>query len=290
MLQIEDVLTYESIINPERNEPRYLIIPAAGLGTRMRSINPDTPKELLPIGNKPAIQYAVEEGISAGVKDIIVIISKQKEMIRRYLEDRKFAKEMFPKASNEIEELAGKCSMTFLYQKKPLGESDAMSYAGNIAGGHSVAVIYPDDIYLPAPGALKILKSVYARYSKDVIGLMEVTEGNAHALSNTGRIDIKPVGEHLYSIVKFHQKIKGRFIPRFKRELRTCGMSIFGPYLFEYIERARHTVKEEEFTDGPVLKMILKDKEFLGYRLPGNVFDIGNPYGYELCVGFLTGS
>lgn len=282
-------MIYEAIKKPERDKPRSLIIPAAGLGTRMRSINPDIPKELLPVGHKPAIQYAVEEGISAGIKDIIVIISKQKEMIRRYFEDRKFAKKMFPSASREIDELAGKCSITFLYQKKPLGESDAMSYAGNIAGGHSVAVIYPDDIYLPAPGALKILKSVYARYSRNVIALMEVTEGNAPGLSNAGRIDVKPVKEPLFSIEKFHQKKKGRFVPRFKGELRTCGISIFGRYIFEYIERARDTVKEEEFTDGPVLKMMLKDKEFFGYRLPGTVFDIGNPYGYELCVSFFAG-
>ena len=69
----------------DSEEPEYLIIPAAGRGTRMIEINPDLPKEMLPIGNKPAIQYAVEEGITAGIRNIIIVINRHKEIIRRYI-------------------------------------------------------------------------------------------------------------------------------------------------------------------------------------------------------------
>ena len=68
---------------PKEDEPHYLVIPAAGIGKRMRSVNPHMLKELLPVGNKPAIQYAVEEGLSVGIKDIVIIISRQKEIIRK---------------------------------------------------------------------------------------------------------------------------------------------------------------------------------------------------------------
>ena len=103
--------------NPQQNEPRYLIIPAAGLGKRMRTVNPDLPKELLPVGHKPAIQYAVEEGLSAGIQKIVIVISRQKEIIRQYFEDPEFSRKIYPRASGELENISKRCSFSFLYQK-----------------------------------------------------------------------------------------------------------------------------------------------------------------------------
>ncbi len=262
--------------NFKKSEPHYLIIPAAGLGTRMREVNPDIPKEMLPIGNKPAIQYAVEEGISAGIKNIIIIISKQKEIIRQYFEDK-----------TSIEKIRQVCSLTFLYQKKPLGESDAISYAKNIVGSHSVGIINPDNIYFPAPGILNVLKSIYCRYKTDVIALVDVKRENAAGLSNAGRVDIEPANDHIYRIKKFYQKGKGHFVPRFKGELRSCAMSISGPHIFEFIEKLRDTIKAKEFTNTPVHCLTLKEKGFLGCHFQGTFFDIGNPIGYEQCLEYI---
>ena len=103
-------------------EPRFLVIPAAGLGTRMRSVELDIPKELLLLGNKPAVQYTVEEGLSAEIKKIIIIINKQKEIIRRYFEDRETSQKMYPAAADDLDEIRRECSFTFLYQKEPKGE------------------------------------------------------------------------------------------------------------------------------------------------------------------------
>lgn len=267
--------------------PKYLIIPAAGLGTRMKSVNPDLPKEMLPVGDKPAIQYAVEEGLSADIKNIIIIISDQKEIIRRYFEDIKVSKKMFPDALNKLEQIKAECSITFLYQERQLGESDAISYAKDIVGSHSVAIVYPDNIYFPSPGILKMLKSVYCRYKTDVIALIDVKEENAAGLSNSGKVDIKCLNENVFRIEKFIHKGKGKFIPRFKGELRSCAMSISGSHIFEYIERLRHAIKDGEFTDFPIHNLTLKEKRFLGYHLQGTFFDIGNPKGYELCLRYL---
>lgn len=255
----------------KQEEPRYLIIPAAGLGTRMRSIDPDLPKEMLPVGDKPAIQYAVDEGISAGIKNIIIIINKQKEIVRRYFEDQKSGTE---------------CSFTFLYQKEPLGESDAISYAGDITGSHSAAVIYPDNLYIPSPGTLKALKPVFNKYKKDVIALTEVTENNSPGISNAGRVDISLLSDPVFTIEKFIPKSRGTFAPRFKGELRACGIYISGPYIFDYIERSRNKYTDGELTDLPVRSLILKERGMLGCRLPGTVFDIGNPSGYKKCLEY----
>jgi UTP--glucose-1-phosphate uridylyltransferase len=275
------------------NEPHYLVIPAAGLGTRMQAVNPDMPKEMLPVGKKPAIQHAVLEGLLSGIKDIIIIISRQKEIIHQYFEDKKFRQNMFPLATEEMEEINSECSITLLYQKEPLGESDAISLARNIVGNHSVAIIYPDNIYFPirnespTPGALKILKSVFRRYRTDVTALMEITDENAPGISNSGRVDLTHVKDNVYRIEKILPKSEGHFVTRFKGELRTCGISISGSHLFEYIKRARDAIKEKEFTDVPVRTLMLKEKGLLGCRLPGTVFDIGNPRGYELCLRYI---
>jgi len=268
----------------KNNAPRYLIIPAAGLGTRMRAVNPDLPKELLPLGYKPAIQYTVEEGFSAGIRNIIIIISKQKEVIRQYFEDKNVRERLYPLAHEEVEEINDKCSLTFLYQKELLGESDAIGYAKDIVGNNAVAVMYPDNLYMPAPGAMKILKPVFNKYNTDVIALSNVSEEISQTISNAGRVDIQHLKDDVYHIHKLYTKSMDHFIPRFDGEMRACGAYISGHHIFEYIEKAKAMVKEGEITDTPVRSLVLKEKGLLGCRLPGTVFDIGNPEGYELCL------
>ena len=266
-----------------KKEPRYLVIPAAGMGTRMKGVNSHLPKELLPLGDKPAIQYAVDEGISAGIKDIIIIINKQKEIIRQYFEERNQRENIYPLMLNELDRIKAKCSISFLYQKEPLGESNAIALAEDLIGKESFAIIYPDNIYFPTPGALKILKNIYHQYRIGVIALMEVNDENLTGVSNSGRVDLTPQGDGIFRIKCFHPKDQGTFRPRFKGELRACGISITGPHFFEYIRKASAGIKSAEFTDGPVRNLELKEKGLLGCRLPGTVFDTGNPKGYALC-------
>ncbi len=256
--------------------PTYLIIPAAGLGTRMKQVNPDLPKEMLSIGNKPAIQYAVEEGISAGIKNMVVVLNEQKEVIRQYLETQY-------RGSTSI-------SFTYTYQKEPLGESDAIGYARDIVGNNAVAVIYPDNVYLPAPGALKALIPVYNKYNRDVVALSQVSPDIALTISNAGRVDISPLNNGLFNISKFIPKGEGHFIPHFRNELRACGIYVSGPHLFDHIEMTRSTVSKGEFTDYPVRTSILKERGMTGCLLDGTVFDIGNPKGYALCLKYMKDS
>ncbi len=273
-----------------KNEISYIVIPAAGLGKRMRTINPDVPKEMLQVGNKPAIQYAVEEGFSAGIRNIIIIINKNKETIRKYFEDRDYRMRLFPSASERIEEIKKACNFTFLYQKEPLGESDAIALSEGTIGDHPLAIIYPDNIYLPLPGALSMLKSAFFEYRMDTLALMEVTEKNCKGISNSGRVDVEQIKDDVFRIIKLHPKGEGHFKLRFKRELRTCGISISGPHIFEYIKRAQADIKEGEFTDTPVRQIMLMERGLIGYRLPGTVFDTGNPEGYRSCLDYIKKS
>lgn len=270
-----------------KDEIQYMVIPAAGLGKRMRCVNPDVPKEMLPVGSKPAIQYAIEEGFSAGIRNIIIIINKEKEVIRRYLEDREYRARLFPLAVERINEIERASNITFLYQERPLGESDAIALTEEIVRDNPFAIIYPDNIYLPSPGALTTLKPIFFEFMKDTIALMMVTDENCKGISNSGRVDVRRIKDNVFEIIRFYPKGDEYFNLRFKEELRTCGISISGPHLFEFIKRARETVREGEFTDTPVRMMMLMEMGLIGYRLEGTVFDIGNPEGYRLCLNHL---
>jgi UTP--glucose-1-phosphate uridylyltransferase len=249
--------------------PRFLVIPAAGKGTRMKPVDPHLPKELLPIGSKAAIQYTLDEGLDAGIEHFAIILSREKETIRRHL-------------SNSA------LPITYLYQERPLGESDAIALAESVVGNHPLAIIYPDNLYLPAPGALKLLTEIFLQHALDVIGLSPVTLENASKISNSGQVDLIQETENLYRIKRFMPKGAGYFKPRYPQELRACGMMVAGAHIFEAIGRMRPTVQRGEFTDEPVRKLLLKENGLLGYRLPGTVFDIGNPQGYAMCVQHLN--
>jgi UTP--glucose-1-phosphate uridylyltransferase len=273
-----------------KEEPRYLVIPAAGLGTRMKSVNALIPKEMLPVGHKPAIQYAFAEGLSAGITHIIVIINKDKELIKKYCESEKVRKKFFPYASEEMDEIVNKCTISFVYQEKPRGEFDAIGLTQEIIDSHFMAVIYPDNIYFPAPGALKKLKTVFVENQQDVIALIEVTDKNKRGISNSGRIDHTFLKEDTFKIGGIYNKGKGHFEPRFPGEMRICGIQITGPHIFKYIEKARQLIKKGEIHEGLVRALYIKKETLLGFRVPGTLFDIGNPEGYKHCLTYLSES
>jgi UTP--glucose-1-phosphate uridylyltransferase len=256
----------------------------------MRPVNADFPKEMLPLGGKPAIQYAVEEGRSTGIRNIVIIINRDKEIIRRHFENASARGSLSPSAREEMAEITASCAFTFLYQREPAGESDAIALSRDIAGAAPVAIWYPDNIFLPHPGALSALKQIFLEHGKTALALMAVTRENARSVSNSGRVTLSPLGKDVYRIRKFHAKGQGWFTPRFPCELRTCGIKIVSPDIFDYIDRARRSVATGELTDGPVFDLMLRERELIGFRLPGSVFDIGNPAGYELCRKAMEGS
>jgi len=245
-----------------------LILPAAGLGSRMRKISSGGAKEMLPLAGRPVIQYAVDEALDAGVKKLVVILNRRKKALRRYLAGRR---------SSSLDVL-------FLYQEEPAGEADALSLAAPFVVGAPVAVIYPDNVHLPTPGGLRFLVDCYRRNGHDVVGLSGMEGDLFEAAGNAGRVDLRPSGGDLYQVLRLHAKQAGHFRPRFAGELRLTGFSVYGPSLFRDLEEARKKVRlGEEFTDFPLRRYILDKRGLWACRLPGTVYDVGRPEGYALC-------
>jgi UTP--glucose-1-phosphate uridylyltransferase len=269
--------------------PDFLIIPAAGLGTRMRPVNPVLPKEMLTINGKPAIHYALAEGISIGIREIIIIINHGKDFVRRYFEEPRFREAAYPQAAAEMALFARECAIHFLYQEPPRGEADAIGLCHALVDDANLAIIYPDNLYAPPPGALLHLLPHFLNTDQDLIGLTEVSPQHQAGTSNAGRVDLQALDGDVFSIKRLLPKGAGPFAPRFPGELRACGIMLSsGARLFNCIEIARTTVKQGEFTDTPVRRQIMLHHCLLGCRLPGQVFDIGNPMGYALCRQYMT--
>lgn len=268
--------------------PKHVILTAAGKGSRMKSINSKLPKELLPVAEKPVIQYAIEESIAADMKDITIIINKHKDVLRKYFEDEKFRNSLFPKAAVAINSQIEKCKISFIYQKKQIGEMDAISYAEKYIGDNPFAILYPDDIHYPFGTALSKLKEAFLNIGVDTIALSEVNQENAAVTGNTGRIKYEKISENLYKIFEFFPKTLDQFdLGEMKRTLRTCGMMISKSHLFEYIKKFRCNYDGKEYVDLDVRKKMLITEEIAGYLLPGILFDVGNPQGYLCCKDYL---
>jgi len=245
---------------------RHLLIPAAGLGTRMRMVDAERPKEMLPLNGKPAISHTVAEGVDAGVERVIVIIRHGKEMIREAL-------------------VGVEAEVIYLYQEVPRGEADALALAEPLVGREPVAVAYPDVVHWPGPGALKRLAAHFSEHELPVIALTEVTADTAHSFGNAGRVDLEPLQGELFHVRRLHAKGPGHFILRFPGEMRTCGMWVAGEDLFDHLRGARNDVPmDREFSDSAIMRRFLAGPGLLAARVPGTFFDVGRPEGYYRCV------
>ena len=271
-------------------ESHLLVVPAAGLGTRIKRMEPTLPKEMLVVDGKPAIQYAIEEGVAAGITKAAVVISPKKEIIRRYFEDLSFARTLFPDGAKDLPQIHSKCQIIFLTQSMPLGEANAIGLASACGSDGPVSVIYPDNIYFPSPGALESLLKTYEKFDRDTIGLMSMTAEKVSGSSDSGKVDLSPLKgqQGVFRVLKRYPKKAGDFVLRFQGELRTCGIYVVGPHLFEYIDRAARSFRGEALTDGQVFDLIVSDRDLLGSKLPGEVFDLGTPRGYKSCVRALA--
>ncbi|MEF2146011.1 MAG: sugar phosphate nucleotidyltransferase [Desulfovibrionaceae bacterium] len=250
-----------------------LVLPAAGLGTRMRETYPDLPKELLPLGNRRIIDFALLEAEDAGMERVVVILNKNKQALRDHLDSS-----------------GSRFELVFVMQDTQDGECDAIASARPVIGTAPFAVLYPDNVGYPCPGMLRQVCRAHAHTGLDCVALMAVKPENAPGISNSGRVDLERGPEkNTFNIIGFPKKGSGPFQPRFAGEMRSCGLYVALPHLFDFIEETRRLGYEGELTDGKVRRVMLEQGiPFVGAPLDVEVFDVGNPIGYAACREILS--
>jgi len=241
------------------------VIPAAGLGTRMLPITKAQPKEMLPVVDKPVIQYVVEEAYHSGIKEILIITGRNK----RAVEDH-FDRIIFPVKDEGIERLErmlDELSILFVRQKEPKGLGDAVRYAKAFVGDEPFALLLGDNITIPP--CIKELVKVFEKYKAPVIALEKLPQ---ERISLHGIIKGEEIEDGIYRIEDFVEKPKVEEAPS---DIGIIGRYILTPEIFDYIEELKPGHGGEmQLTDA--LKVMSMEKTVYGMIFKGRRYDIGD--------------
>lgn len=253
------------------------IIPAAGLGTRFLPATKAMPKEMLPIIDKPTIQYIVEEAVASGIEDIIIVTGKGKRAIEDHfdnnfeLEDNLIKKEKF-----ELLEKVRDCSKVeihYIRQKEPKGLGHAVWSARNFIGDEPFAVLLGDDIVRSETPCLKQLIEQYNQSGSSIIGVQPVADDQTHRY---GIIDPIAVDGRCYQVNNFVEKPKAGTAPS---NLAIMGRYILTPEIFSFLDRQEIGAGGEiQLTDA--IQQLNKMQNVFAYDFEGKRYDVGEMLGF----------
>lgn len=258
------------------------IIPAAGLGTRVRAIAGDLPKELLTVAAKPLIVHAIEGLAASGIRQIGVVISPAKESIRQFLmgEQPEF---LAPQLDAHLRVLLRACKFSFFVQPSPLGLADAVSLCRDFVDDEPFALVMPDNILLDGLPVVSQMIPFFSREPRDMMGALRLEAEQASRFGNVGILETEAISDESKKLLRvrhFSDKVSDPLdIPAGDSVLKNFGGSIFLPHFFDYIEKLRPHI-EGELDDVPVVQAIIKEKGLLAVALEGSGFDVGNSAGY----------
>ncbi|KEP25921.1 UTP--glucose-1-phosphate uridylyltransferase GalU [Bacillus zhangzhouensis] len=253
------------------------VIPAAGLGTRFLPATKAQPKEMLPIVDKPAIQYIVEEAVESGIEDILIITGRNKKSIEDHF-DRSIELEqnLLEKGKNEqlaeIRHIAEMANIHYIRQKEPLGLGHAVLCARHFTGNDPFAVLLGDDVMVSDKPALSQLMEVYEDKQTEVIGVQQVDRLD---VSKYGMIRPARLEGHVFEVTDLVEKPAIHEAPS---DLAVMGRYLLTPSIFSVLERiGRGAGNEIQLTDA--LKEIAHQSPIYAKRLDGLRFDVGDKLG-----------
>lgn len=257
---------------------RKAVIPAAGLGTRILPASKALPKEMLPIVDKPAIQYIVEEAVNAGITDILIITNRGKGVIEDHFDHslelehilRKRSKTDMLESVTAVPDLA---NIFFIRQKETKGLGDAVLRARQFIGDEPFAVLYGDDVIIGEDPAIGQLMRAYEKTGKSTVGIKEVTKEQILKYSSM-KID-KDLGGGLYNIVDMIEKPSPDKVFSLYSILGRC---VLDPKIFDILEKTPLGAGNElQLTDA--MRTVALAEGMTGVDFTGKRYDMGNKFG-----------
>jgi UTP--glucose-1-phosphate uridylyltransferase len=261
---------------------RKAVIPAAGLGTRFLPFSKAVPKEMLPIVDRPVIQYVIEEAADAGIDDVLVITSRHKKVLEDHfdrfveLEDQLRAKGKDDMA-DQVVELADIARLHFIRQGEALGLGHAIGMARDHVGDEPFVVLLGDDLMTKQAGVLRGMVEAYEQHNCSVVALQEVPKDE---ISAYGCAAAEPIGDRLVSVSGLVEKPAPEVAPS---NLAIMGRYLFTPTIFEEIEKTQPGVGGEiQITDA--MASLLQREQMLGYTFTVGRYDTGKKIDYLRAV------
>ena len=253
------------------------VIPAAGLGTRVLPASKAIPKEMLPIVDKPAIQYIVEEAVKSGITDILIITNRGKGAIEDHF-DHSFELETMlnKKGKTEVEkqlgEIAALANIFFIRQKETKGLGHAVLCAEEFIGNDPFAVLYGDDVIIGEDPAIGQLCRAYEKYSKSVVGIKEVTKEQIVRYSS---LKVSEKEDRIFDVSDMVEKPAPDEILSLYSVLGRCVLT---PDIFDILRNTPNGAGGElQLTDA--MKTMARTKGMTGVDFTGTRYDMGNKFG-----------
>ncbi|SEC69929.1 UTP--glucose-1-phosphate uridylyltransferase GalU [Paenibacillus sp. GP183] len=261
---------------------RKAIIPAAGLGTRFLPATKAMPKELLPIIDKPTIQFIVEEAVASGIEDIIIVTAKGKRALEDHF-DNAFELEYHLqqkgklKMLEKVQEPAQLIDIHYIRQKEPKGLGHAIWCARKFINDEPFAVLLGDTFVQADVPCLKQMMGYYNRYKTSIIGVQPVNPKN---VSSYGIIDAQLLHDHFYNITKLVEKPKPQEAPT---NLAMIGRYILTPAIFDILEKQEPGVgQENQLTDA--ISKLNEQEAVHACEINGTWHDVGDHLGYVKAI------
>jgi len=254
------------------------VIPAAGLGTRFLPATKAQPKEMLPVVDKPAIQYVVEEAARAGLTDILIVTGRGKRTIEDHF-DRSFELEYYLETKGKFDELkdvrqiSEMASIHYIRQRDPLGLGNAVAVAEQHVAGEPFAVLLGDDIMADGNELLREMLKVHERYGRSVIAVQEVARAE---ISLYGSVEPEFVEENLARVVSIVEKPEPEEAPS---NLAAIGRYVLTPEIFDALRETEPGVGGEvQLTDA--INLLAREQAVYAYVFEDGRFDVGNKLDY----------
>lgn len=255
------------------------VIPAAGLGTRFLPATKAQPKEMLPIVDKPTLQYIIEEAIESGIEDILIITGRNKKSIEDHFDKSvELELELEKKGNTELLEEVSKISnmvnIHYIRQKEPLGLGHAIYYAKSFIGNEPFAVLLGDDIVnSKTKPCLKQLIDMYDEHKATILGVQEVAKED---VNKYGIVSGNKIKDGLYEVKDLVEKPN---IDEAPTNVAILGRYIIAPEIFHILETTKPGAGGEiQLTDA--LKELAKQQKMYAYTFEGKRYDVGNKLGF----------
>ena len=246
------------------------VFPVAGLGTRFRPVTSVVPKEMLPIVDKPLIDYAIEEAVDAGITDLIFVVSPDKHIIVKYLSDKGNIEAIFEGKENENE--ASRLNIEFVFQNEPLGLGHAVLCAQEVVGADPFAVLLPDDLVVSEVSCLAQMVDKYREVGGNFIAGVEVEPQQTHMYG------ILKVDEYLNGLLKVTAMVEKPSIEKAPSNFAIVGRYILDAGIFEMLRQQRAgSGGEIQLTEA--MDTLLLQQDFYGLRFSGVRYDCGEKVG-----------
>ena len=270
-----------------KRKVRKAVFPAAGLGTRFLPATKAQPKEMLPLVDKPLIQYVIEEAVDSGIESVIIITGRGKNAIEDHFDVSYELENLLSERGKQdlletVQKVSNLAHISYVRQKKALGLGHAVLMARELVGDEPFAVMLGDDIIHAQTPCLRQMLDVYEAYSAPIVAIEEIP---LESISQYGVISGKPVDyngtrDRLYKLDGLVEKPPKEAAPS---NLAIIGRYILEPEIFEVLAATQAGAGGEiQLTDG--LRTLLQQKGIYGWRFEGKRYDTGNKLGFLMAT------